>query len=92
MRNRLNKGFEGITRVELSNWLIENRIYGLTADSSHKDKIIYKNLIMYRNNKKDPEELFFEVSKNTKKIIKVYTKDKEFNTFDELKNTFQLIL
>ena len=90
MRPRINKGFSNITRLELNDWLYNNKIYGLTADSSFDDKIIYKNLIMYRNNKKDPEELFYEVSKASKKIIKVYTKDKEFKSFEELKNTFQL--
>lgn len=90
MRPRLNKGFSNITKLELDNWLSENRIYGFTADSSQENKIIYKNLIMYRNNKKEPEELFYEVSKVSKKIIKVYTKNKEFKTFEELKNTFQL--
>ena len=90
MRPRINKGFSNITRLELNDWLYNNKIYGLTADSLFDDKIIYKNLIMYRNNKKDPEELFYEVSKISKKIIKVYTKDKEFKSFEELKNTFQL--
>ena len=90
MRPRLNKGFNGLTRIDLTNWLIDNRIYGLTADTSNPNKIVYKNLIMYRNNKKDPEELYFEVSKLSKKIIKVYTKDKEFKSFEELKNTYDL--
>ncbi len=90
MRPRINKGFSNVTRIELVDWLLNNRIYGLTVNSSDKDKIVYKNLIMYRNNKKDPEELFYEISKATKKIIKVYTKDKEFDTFEKLKNTFQL--
>jgi hypothetical protein len=40
---------------------------------------------MFRNSRKDPEELMIEVSYNSKLVLSAYTKTHKFETIEELK-------
>ena len=79
-----------MTKTQLCEWLYKNKIYPFIANTKDPDIIVYKQLIMYRNNKKDPDMLYVEVSKKTKKVLNVYTDFMKFNSFEELKKKYQL--
>lgn len=85
MRPRISS-FGKITRKELDKYLIENQVYGFTA-KINDNTFTYSYHIMFRDNKKDPEMLFIEVSKSSKLVLKAWTdKGRKFNNIDELKN------
>ena len=84
MRPRIN-GFGKITRKELDKYLTENQVYGFTV-KINESTFVYSYHIMFRENKKDPEMLFVEVSKSSKLVLKAWTnRGKTFNNIDELK-------
>ena len=74
-----------ITYRELDKYLLENQVYGFTA-KIETCTIIYSYHIMYRENKKDPEMLFIEVSQSSKLVLRAWTdRGMKFNNVDELK-------
>ena len=84
MRPRIST-FGRITRKELEQYLNENQVYGFTA-KVNEDKITYSYIMMFRDNKKDPEMLYVKVSKASKLVLNSYTdRGKKFNNVDELK-------
>jgi len=84
MRPRINK-FGKITLSELQTYLKDNYVFGFTV-KRNVSTLIYTFLIMFRENKKDPEELYIEVSNNSKLVIGASTnRGKIFNNIDELK-------
>ena len=84
MRPRIST-FGRITRKELEQYLNENQVYGLTA-KVNEDTITYSYIMMFRDNKKDPEILYVKVSKASKLVLNAYTdRGKKFNNVDELK-------
>ena len=83
MRPRINK-FGKITFNELQTYLKDNYVFGFTV-KRNVSTLIYTFLIMFRENKKDPEELYIEVSNNSKLVIGASTnRGKIFNNIDEL--------
>ena len=84
MRPRINT-FGKITYRELDEYLLENQVYGFTV-KINKDTLVYSYNIMFRENKKDPEMLFIEVSQTSKLVLKAWTnRGMKFNNVDELK-------
>lgn len=84
MRPRINT-FGKITYKELHEYLTENQVYGFTA-KIEICTIIYSYHIMFRENKKDPEMLFVEVSQTSKLVLRAWTdRGMKFNNADELK-------
>lgn len=84
MRPRINK-FGKITFGELQTYLKDNYVFGFTV-KRNVSTLIYTFLIMFRENKKDPEKLYIEVSNNSKLVISALTnRGKNFNNIDELK-------
>jgi hypothetical protein len=84
MRPRINK-FGKITFNELQTYLNEHNVFGFTV-KRNIFTLTYTFLMMFRDTRKDPEELYIEVSNNSKLVIGAYTnKDKNFNNIDELK-------
>lgn len=84
MRPRINK-FGKITFKELQTYLFDNYVFGFTA-KRNINTINYTFLIMFRENKKDPEELYIEVSNNSKLVLNAFTnRGNKFNNIDELK-------
>ena len=88
MRPRINNKFGRITRSELDIYLMQNSVYGFTA-KKNPTTIVYSYFIMFRHNRKDPEMLFVEVSRNSKLVLSAYTNEgKTFNSvYDLLKYT-----
>ena len=84
MRPRINK-FGKITFNELQIYLNEHNVFGFTV-KRNISTLTYTFLMMFRDTRKDPEELYIEVSNNSKLVIGAYTnKGKNFNNIDELK-------
>ena len=84
MRQRINS-FGYIKYKDLNNYLTDNKVFGLIAKYDG-DFIIYTYVIMFRENKKDPEELYIKVSRNSKLVVGANTnRGKIFNNVDELK-------
>ena len=84
MRPRINK-FGKITFDELQTYLNEHNVFGFTV-KRNISTLTYTFLMMFRDTRKDPEELYIEVSNNSKFVIGAYTnKGKNFNNIDELK-------
>ena len=84
MRPRINT-FGKITYRELDKYLLENQVYGFTV-KINEDTLVYSYHIMYRENKKDPEMLFIEVSQTSKLVLKAWTdRGKNFTNINELK-------
>ena len=84
MRQRINS-FGYIKYKDLNNYLTDNKVFGLTGKYDG-DFIIYTYVIMFRENKKDPEELYIKVSRNSKLVVGANTnRGKIFNNVDELK-------
>jgi len=84
MRPRINK-FGKITFNELQTYLFNNYVFGFTV-KRNISTITYTFLIMFRDTKKDPEELYIEISNNSKLVIGASTnRGKNFNNIDELK-------
>ena len=84
MRPRINK-FGKITFNELQTYLFDNYVFGFTV-KRNISTLNYTFLMMFRDTRKDPEELYIEVSNNSKLIISTSTnKGKNFNNIDELK-------
>ena len=84
MRPRINT-FGKITYRELDEYLLENQVYGFTV-KINKDTLVYSYNIMYRENKKDPEMLFIEVSQSSKLVLRAWTdRGIKFNNVNELK-------
>ena len=84
MRPRINK-FGKITFNELQTYLNEHNVFGFTV-KRNISTLTYTFLMMFRDTRKDPEELYIEVSNNSKLIISTSTnKGKNFNNIDELK-------
>ena len=91
MRPRINK-FGKITFSELQSYLFDNYVFGFTV-KRNVSTLTYTFLMMFRDNKKIPEELYIEVSKNSKLVIAASTnKGKEFNNIDELKKYTKKII
>lgn len=91
MRPRINK-FGKITFNELQSYLFDNYVFGFTV-KRNVSTITYTLLMMFRDNKKAPEELYVEVSKNSKLVIAASTnKGKQFNDIDELKKYTKKII
>lgn len=85
MRQRINS-FGYIKYKDINKYLTENSVYGLTARFEDQ-YIVYSYVIMYRHNKKDPEELYVKVSQNSKLVVSACTNwGRKFNNVDELKN------
>lgn len=82
MRPRVSK-FGKIYFNELHKYLTDNYVFGFTVKRG--DPLIYKFLLMFRNSRKDPEELMIEVSYNSKLVLSAYTKTHKFETIEELK-------
>ena len=82
MRQRINS-FGYIKYKDLNNYLTDNKVFGFTVKRG--DPLKYKFLIMFRDNKKAPEELYIEVSANSKIVLGAYTNNRKFITLDELK-------
>lgn len=82
MRPRVSK-FGKIYFNELHKYLTDNYIFGFTVKRG--DPLKYKFLLMFRNTRKDPEELILEVSPNSKLILGAYTNKHKFETIEELK-------
>jgi len=84
MRPRINK-FGKITFNELQTYLNEHNVFGFTV-KRNISTLTYTFLMMFRDTRKDPEELYIEVSNASKLVIGAYTnKGKNFNNIDELK-------
>ena len=84
MRPRINK-FGKITLNELNDYLEDNYVFGFTV-KRNISTLTYTFLMMFRDTRKDPEELYIEVSNASKLVIKATTnKGKVFNNIDELK-------
>ena len=84
MRQRINS-FGYIKYKDLNNYLTDNKVFGLTGKYDG-DFIIYTYVIMFRENKKDPEELYIKVSQTSKLVIDAWTNwGKKFNNVEELK-------
>ena len=84
MRPRINK-FGKITFNELQTYLNEHNVFGFTV-KRNISTLTYTFLMMFRDTRKDPKELYIEVSNNSKLVICAYTnKGKNFNNIDELK-------
>jgi hypothetical protein len=84
MRPRINK-FGKVFYQEINDYLTNNYVYGFTV-KRNVSTLIYTFLIMFRENKKDPEELYIEVSNNSKLVIGASTnRGKTFMNIDELK-------
>ena len=84
MRPRINK-FGKITFNELQTYLNEHNVFGFTI-KRNVSTLTYTFLIMFRDTRKDPEELYIEVSNNSKLVIGASTnRGKNFNNIDELK-------
>lgn len=84
MRPRINK-FGKITFNELQTYLNEHNVFGFTV-KRNISTLTYTFLMMFRDTRKDPEELYIEVSNASKLVISAYTnKGKVFNNIDELK-------
>lgn len=84
MRPRINK-FGKITFNELQTYLNEHNVFGFTV-KRNISTLTYTFLMMFRDTRKDPEELYIEVSNASKLVISAYTnKGKNFNNIDELK-------
>ena len=84
MRPRINK-FGKITFNELQTYLNEHNVFGFTVNRNIST-LTYTFLMMFRDTRKDPEELYIEVSNNSKLVIGASTnKGKVFNNVEELK-------
>jgi hypothetical protein len=84
MRPRINK-FGKITLNELHDYLENNYVFGFTV-KRNISTLTYTFLMMFRDTRKGPEELYIEVSNTSKLVIKATTnKGKVFNNIDELK-------
>lgn len=91
MRPRINK-FGKITLNELHNYLKDNYVFGFTV-KRNISTLTYTFLMMFRDNRKDPEELYIEVSNTSKLVIKATTnKGKVFNNINELKQYTKKLL
>lgn len=85
MRLRINK-FGKITFSELKTYLNANNVFGFTV-KINDSTFIYTFLMMFRDTRNAPEELYIEVSKNSKLVISASTnKGKKFNNINDLKN------
>ena len=85
MRPRINT-FGKITKKELNNYLLENKVHGFTVKIK-ENTFVYSYNIMFRKNKEAPEMLFVEVSKTSKFVLGAWTnKGKKFNNINDLKN------
>ena len=85
MRPRINK-FGKITFNELQTYLNEHNVFGFTV-KRNISTLTYTFLMMFRDTRKDPEELYIEVSNASKLVIGAYlNKGKNFNNIDELYN------
>ena len=82
MRPRVSK-FGKIYFNNLKQYFTENQVQGFTVKRG--DPLIYTFLLMFRNSRKDPEELIIEVSYNSKLVLSAYTKTHKFETIEELK-------
>ena len=84
MRPRINK-FGKITFNELQTYLNEHNVFGFTV-KRNISTLTYTFLMMFRDTRKDPEELYIEVSNNSKLVIGASTnRGKIFNNIEELK-------
>ena len=84
MRPRINK-FGKITFNELQTYLNEHNVFGFTV-KRNISILTYTFLMMFRDTRKDPEELYIEVSNNSKLVIGASTnRGKIFNNIEELK-------
>ena len=84
MRPRINK-FGKITFNELQTYLFNNYVFGFTV-KRNVSTLTYTFLIMFRDTRKEPEELYIEISNNSKLVIGASTnRGKNFNNIDELK-------
>lgn len=84
MRPRISK-FGKITRKELEKYLNDNQVYGFTVKVDG-DILVYSYYMMFRNTKKEPENLYIKVSRNSKLVLSAWLENgREFNSVDELK-------
>ena len=85
MRPRINK-FGQIKLKELQEYLNSKQIYGHTIKINNDNTYTYSFCIMYRHNKKKPNNLFVKVSATSKNVLDACeSTGKKFNNINELK-------
>lgn len=86
MRVRVNKSFGVIKLKELNEHLFNNSVYSMTV-SIDENILTYSCVMMFRNNKKDPEWIHFKVSRISKNVIDGWTdKGHKFKNVQEILN------
>ena len=58
-------------------------IFGLTVDVSSPDAFVYKFIVMFRDNKKRPEELLITVSRISKDVINIKSDRRTFSSIED---------
>ena len=62
--------------------LIESNVFGLTV-KDEGELLHYKYLVMFRDNKKRPEELIITVSRRSKNVINITSDRRTFQNIDD---------
>ena len=86
MRPRITS-FGKITRKELSDYFTNNYVFGSTVEKHSDGKILYTYYMMFRHNKKQPEQIYVEVSGSSKIVLRAWSNNGiVFKNVDDLKS------
>ena len=82
-RIKISKKFGKFTWAALKEYFLNNSVYNYTVNVSD-NVLTYKSLIMFRNNKLPPEQIYIKVSKTSKLVFDAYTDKRKFNNIKEV--------